>query len=279
MSPTDVLLHPTPPLPATALQVDLEMVSTATTPPAEAEAEPSAHPQQAEKDAEAKRLADATRTAAVLDAAAVLLAERPRRASLRELADEALMIDAILEAAEGDLTPELEARLDALTEDLTLKADGIGDWRETLQAEVNRFALEKNRFKAETDRLAAIEKSAQARLARFDERTKQTMQRMGRLKLEGDVWTITVQSNPPKLIVDNADAVPASYVITETVKSVDTAALKEELIARKKADEALEKVLKKAATDEEREAIRAAQPARAAIDGAHLEVGTTLRAR
>lgn len=168
--------------------------------------------------------------------------ERPRF-SLRDIADEALEIDMLLAAAEGDLTPELERRFDELAGRLFSKADGVGDFRAALREESNRYI-------DEAKRLQRREKAVEARLDRFERFVEMQMRRMKRDEIAGDFWTIKIGTNPPALKIVNEAALPEPYRTVAEVKkeevTIDTDKLKADLKLWEQACDALTSAYAKA---------------------------------
>ncbi len=206
---------------ATGMTVALPTMDTTSLPPAGGDASPPT--------LEPVPMVDAGPTFEAREADARAAYTRPRF-SLRDLADESIEIDILLTAADGELTPELEARLDVLMERLTRKADGIGDYRQAVLLEIDGV-------KTEEKRLAERRRKQEAACDRWQRRTMDYMKRMGREKIAGDYWTARVQPNPPKLIVHAPESeVPAPYRTekTEVVVSVDTAAMKKDLVTYEK---------------------------------------------
>lgn len=151
--------------------------------------------------------------------------------TLRELAYEARQIDAILTATDGELTPELEERLDAATTALSKKPDGIRDYL---------FALESTAktIREEEKRLAERRRIFEAREERFRKYVISMLQLMERDELMGTYGELKLRNNPPKLVIDDRAQVPAKFVTTVTPVAydvVDEDAMKAELVAHEKA--------------------------------------------
>lgn len=139
--------------------------------------------------------------------------DRPRL-SLRDLAYEAMVIDAILTETEGELSPLLEERCDRLAVELMKKADGIADYTDALSAEIATF-------KAEEKRLADIRKTFEARLARFRDYVKTMLLRMGTKRLDGQFGrTIRIARTKGSLVIERPELIPDECKKTEVVVSV-----------------------------------------------------------
>lgn len=120
--------------------------------------------------------------------------------TLRELAEEAVALDAIIGMDEGEYTEDTEALERELAGRLALKGDGYGDFlhdRETRAAAL----------KTEEQRLAARRKAIEQQVARIKRYAAQAMQLMDRPKVEGERWTVALVKNPPRVVL-NDDVVP-----------------------------------------------------------------------
>lgn len=153
------------------------------------------------------------------------LPPRPRN-TLRELAYEATIIDAVLEARGGELTPELEARLDAVNAALLRKTDGVRDYLYALDADVSVL-------KAEEKRLADRRRSLEGRLARFERHVLSVMQRANMTDLAGQFGVVKRKLNPPSVEIVDAALVPSQYRTETTVVTIDKNAIKSALKAKK----------------------------------------------
>jgi len=142
----------------------------------------------------------------------------------------------ILEREEWD-----EEALDELTEKFEVKAAGVTYFMDELTA----FS---DMAKAEAKRITDRAKAAQNRADRLKEYLKNSMETAEIFELELGTKKLKIQNNPPKLIVDDAEAIPATFKTVETIIKIDKAAVKA--------------ALKKTP-----------------IDGVHLETGTNLRIR
>lgn len=164
-------------------------------------------------------------TAPELDAVAVAMAQyEPPRFTLRALAHEACMLDAVLTYTEGELTPELEVRLDALHAALVQKVDGVRDYITALDADADLV-------KAEEKRLAEIRAGIERRRDRFKQYVMAMMLRMDRPKLSGTYGKLWVQRSTPSVKVPDPAALPDEYKRTEIVISTDAKKLRETLAA------------------------------------------------
>lgn len=168
----------------------------------------------------------------------------PPRLSLRDIATESLTIDALLAQADGELTPELEARLNDLGDLLARKSDGVVAYIEGLEADAEVLSVEEKR-------LAARRKSLDNRVKRFKRFVHDQMVRMKRLTIAGDFNKLDIVNNPPKLKIVDEKKIPEEFVHTEiipaqTVRTILDETIKARLMDREKALAARDKIIAKA---------------------------------
>ncbi len=124
----------------------------------------------------------------------------PETLTLRELAEEALALDAIIGMDEGEFSEDTEALERELAGKLALKGDGYGDF--ILDRETRAAAL-----KAEEQRLAAKRRALENQVERVKRYAEQALQLMDRPKVEGERWTVSLAKNPPRVVLAD-DALP-----------------------------------------------------------------------
>lgn len=126
--------------------------------------------------------------------------------SLYDLSDEALALDALTAMDDGEWTPEADALHTGLMDQLIVKADAFGGYVKDLEAREEMIA-------AEIARLAARRKALENRLKWMTTYAAVALQRMGRPKIVGTLFTLAIQKNNPSLhITVLADALAAEYV-------------------------------------------------------------------
>lgn len=132
--------------------------------------------------------------------------------------DDAALFE-LLQELDGEMTPEAEALLEEHLGNLSDKADGYA----VIISELQQDAI---KFKAEADRLAARASARLNAAQRLKDRLLAYMGEMGREKLEGALFTIARQKNPPSLEVLDEALVPEQFlrVIPES-RVVDKKAL------------------------------------------------------
>lgn len=127
-----------------------------------------------------------------------------------------------------DTDPQIiEDSLEAISGEIEVKADGYA--RVMAELEARKAAV-----KAEKDRLAALESSLGKNIDRMKESLKTSMIATGKTKFKTDLFSFSVQKNPPKVVIDDPSRIPEAYLIPQDPK-IDTAAIKNAL---KDADEA-----------------------------------------
>lgn len=141
-------------------------------------------------------------------------------------AELALINDEIIDA-EGEITPELEARLDDLAITFDRKVFGVTRWTLNLDARIDALG-------AEIKRLQSRKKSTDNLKTRLKEFMKGCMTVADKKKLEFDNFTVAVQKNPPSVEITDEDAIPSKYfTIIPEQKQINKAALLADLKALK----------------------------------------------
>ena len=199
----------------------------------------------------------------------------PPRLTLRDIATESLMIDALLVRAEGELTPELETRLNQLAELLTRKTDGVVAYIEGLCADADVIVTEEKR-------LAVRRKALNSRAERFERFVKDQMIRMDRRSLAGEYSKLDVVFNPPKLTIYDEKLIPDRFIRRElvpetTVVTILDDAIKAALMAREKALAARAKVMANTIKKQQPAPLFSDTDLPDDVPGAALERGTRLR--
>jgi hypothetical protein len=150
---------------------------------------------------------------------------------LYDLTDEYLAIMRELDAADGEVTDDLEARLDAFEGDFAQKVESLCAMVRTLEGEASML-------REEEKRLAARRQSREGSASRIKAYLQTCMDRMGQRKVKAGLFTATVQKNPPRAVLDvDAEAVPEAWV--QTVRKPDLRGL---VAALKAGDESAAKV-------------------------------------
>lgn len=126
--------------------------------------------------------------------------------SLYDLAEETLALDALLGMDAGECTPESDALAQELATAMAKKADAFGVYVRTLDTAAATITDEVDRL---TQRKRAITNKVE-RLKRYG---LMALTAMDRPRVEGALFTLSVQANQPKVeVATTVDALPAEYV-------------------------------------------------------------------
>jgi DNA repair exonuclease SbcCD ATPase subunit len=136
--------------------------------------------------------------------------------SLRDLLDE-------LDEAEGELSEDLEHRLDVATMALTEKIDNVL----AFAAEREAYA---DALRGEMERLGKRAKSVEATADSLRKYVLTSMRRAGIPKVEGLRFTARTQANPGRVVVDDESKIPQEFVNTRTESYIDKRALRDALL-------------------------------------------------
>lgn len=149
-----------------------------------------------------------------------------RTLSLYELSDEALALDELTAMEDGEFTTEVEALHTELMDKLVAKADDFGAYVKELESRTDVLA-------AEVDRLQQRKKRLQNRVSWMKAYATTALQRMGRPRLEGAMFTLALANNPPRVEVTVLpDALPPEFVrVIPEVREPDKTALAKALKA------------------------------------------------
>lgn len=146
--------------------------------------------------------------------------------TLYELTGQMQALLALME--DPDTDPQIiEDSLEAVSGEIEVKADGYARVRAELM--FTSAAL-----KAEIDRLTARKRAIDNNIDRMMESLKNGLIAAGKPKFKTDLFSFSVQKNPPKVVIDDPSRIPKAYLIPQDPK-IDTAAIKNAL---KDADEA-----------------------------------------
>lgn len=133
---------------------------------------------------------------------------RPEAVSLTlyELSEEQKALDALIGMQDGELDDAAEELYRELVAKEATKADDFGRYLRTREALAATIKEEEKRL---ADRRKAIENHV-ARLKRY---AVMALQNMGRPKIEGAVFTLAVQKNPPSIDVQvSEEELPEEFV-------------------------------------------------------------------
>jgi len=142
------------------------------------------------------------------------------RLSLYELGEEVLALENLVAMDDGEWTDTHEALEQELIAKLVTKADAFGGYVASLQHTAAAC-------KAEEARLAKRRSACEAKVDRLKRAGCVALQTMKRDEVRGEMFTLALQSNPPKADVNvTVDKLPAAYVrTTPEEKNADKAAI------------------------------------------------------
>jgi len=138
--------------------------------------------------------------------------------TLQEILFEERSLSTELIETGGEISQELEARIDSLTLDTTDKIDSIGYLLQSLDDAEDR--LKKNRD-AYRNALTVCENIRE----RIKTRVKNTMRENGKTKLSGNSFSLSVKKMAPAMEIDES-RVPDSYKKIIQIVSIDKEAIK-----------------------------------------------------
>ena len=107
---------------------------------------------------------------------------------LYEITDDLIQIDVLLEESGGDLTPEIEARLEALREEFPRKVENILKLRVEMRAQADAANDEAKRLLA----IAESRGNASRRLLEYIERN---MRKLGAKRVNTDLFRLAICKN------------------------------------------------------------------------------------
>lgn len=138
-----------------------------------------------------------------------LLEHSTTNKNLIALAAEAAEISRLIQEAEGELSPEIEAKLDVNASLLQQKADNYNFIIEHLEAQA---ALWKRR----KDACAAQEKKFSRQVDQLWDRIKLAMKELGTTEISGKLYRYKLRKSQPRLEIDEAQVPPEFKMIIQT---------------------------------------------------------------
>jgi len=160
--------------------------------------------------------------------------------SLREVAFEHYeeFFNSVVEQAA--LTPEQQSQLGEQLKSSIEKRDKLGNFLALLDSEAEKIRAKEKQLAERRRRLEKFSEIIQSSL-------HSQMVDWGVKKVEGQEYTFAIRQNPPKVVIDDEERIPAEYV--NYVPTIDKARIKDDLTEGKQ------------------------------VEGAHLEQGTRLDIR
>ena len=131
-------------------------------------------------------------------------------ASLYEITESYREVFALLEESEGELTPEIAARLEALDGEYDTKIQNIALFILDLEAD-------KKKIKDEISRLSANAINTQKKIESLSKYVLGSLEFTGR-KVKTHLVSVWAQNSPPSVVIDDLAAIPDCYK-TATIKT------------------------------------------------------------
>jgi len=127
----------------------------------------------------------------------------------------------LLEMAESEELDKqlLEDTFAALEGEIEIKADGYAKIIRELEGKVELI-------KSERERLAKMQTAIENNIKSMKEALQNAMYITGKTKFKTSLFSFSIQKNPPKLVIDNPDAIPTEFLIPQEPE-VDTKKIKE----------------------------------------------------
>ncbi len=107
--------------------------------------------------------------------------------------------------ADGELTPELEEKINEVSTTLTQKTDGVVGW---VNYQEDLIGLAKNRIGELQELIQRVEK----RLEKFDGYVNACLMTMGTNKIEGKICTITKRKPSQVVVVFDESQIPLEFI-------------------------------------------------------------------
>lgn len=123
---------------------------------------------------------------------------------LYELSTELATINDELITAEGELSPDLEKRLDEINLAITEKSTGIRKWLAIIEGDDGML-------EGEIRRLQKIKKTNENLHNRLKEYVKVNMELIGKKKIETPLGTFTISKSPNSMEIVAPDAIPDEF--------------------------------------------------------------------
>lgn len=141
--------------------------------------------------------------------------------TLNSLAGQMGMIMTILTESGGELTTELEAIFDTVSQQLTEKADSYAYVLDKLEHEAAFY-------KAKADQFAKVSKGLLNVQDRMKQAIKVAMAQMGTDEVKGSDFRFKLSNSQPKLVIDEL-TLPVEYTITKAITEPNKPIIREML--------------------------------------------------
>ncbi len=123
---------------------------------------------------------------------------------LYELTEEARILDEFFAESEGEITPELETLLNAHEASLKEKVDGYCKYMAAISARVEGI-------EREIERLSYLRGQVKRRAEWLKGYLHRNLKACGQTKIETGLFRVFIRKNPPRVVIDNDNAIPERY--------------------------------------------------------------------
>lgn len=141
------------------------------------------------------------------------------RGTLVALAKEAAELSRLLLETGGELTPEIERRLDVNAQALPSKVDSYHYVMEDLEAQASLWKRRK-------DAAAAIQKRFETTIDLLKERIKVAMKELGAKEIAGELHKFQLRNSTARMVIDDESAIPAQFKMVVQTTAIDRDRLK-----------------------------------------------------
>lgn len=133
-------------------------------------------------------------------------------AKLYELAGELADILRVIEDTEGEITSEIESRLDQVNEAFERKVESLCQWRAEMESRAAVLAAQADQFQAEADRIRAKAKTIAGKADWVKSYLFGAMLAVGQKKIEAGTFTLRVQKNSQPAVKLVGEMIPTQFV-------------------------------------------------------------------
>lgn len=123
----------------------------------------------------------------------------------------------------GEITPELEARLDISAEKLPQKVDNYNFIIQELEGQAQVWKMRK-------DASNAIQKQFEGHVERVKDRIREAMRAMNASELAGNLYKFQLRKSQPKLVIDDENKIPDEFKMVVQTTVLDKERVKAALV-------------------------------------------------
>jgi hypothetical protein len=143
--------------------------------------------------------------------------------TLANIVNQSIEISNEINRSMGELTPELESKLDLNSADLSEKIDCYVGVLKHLE----KIAM---MYKENADEMKARQKTLENQLEKLRERLKTAHTVLGLREIEGMMFKTLVYESQPKLVIENEKSIPSKYMKVVQKIEIDKDAIKAALL-------------------------------------------------